>query len=268
MPTIRRATSRIRPTYSTVPWPRRAGCASNRPLAASAASRSRATTSAMQNLLGSFQPGWPPAAHERRTQCDERAARQRIESAPMSERQQEGAEETRGERLELAIDAARRRAEEQATAEIHALEQDLERERERAARSLEALERRLEDAEARAQKTEQELAAEDARRSQRERQLLEQSRAELEVRIRKELEDEMAERIAQIKSEADARASEEISAAREAAEARYKSQLRSREEPLQRDRAAAQEAAEAAQRRFDEITEQIEAAGARVEGAE
>src|SRR5262245_9590026 len=33
MPTISRATSRIRPTYSTVPWPRRCGRAKRRPLA-------------------------------------------------------------------------------------------------------------------------------------------------------------------------------------------------------------------------------------------
>ena len=54
------------------------------------------------------------------------------------------------ERLERAVDAARRDAELKATAEILALEQNLERERERAARSLEAVQRRLEETESRA----------------------------------------------------------------------------------------------------------------------
>lgn len=47
-------------------------------------------------------------------------------------------------------EAARRQAEERATAEILALEDDLERERERAGRSVEEIQRRLEEAEARA----------------------------------------------------------------------------------------------------------------------
>ena len=51
--------------------------------------------------------------------------------------------------MKQAIDAARREAEERATAEILALEEDLEKERERAARSLEELQRRLEEAETR-----------------------------------------------------------------------------------------------------------------------
>ena len=52
--------------------------------------------------------------------------------------------------MKQAVEAARRQAEESATAEILALEEDLERERERAARSLEEVQRRLEEAEARA----------------------------------------------------------------------------------------------------------------------
>src|SRR3954452_6915145 len=76
----------------------------------------------------------------------------------MTERQQEGAlgaedQPTNGERderLQQAVEAARRQAEENATAEILALERDLEQERERAAKSLEEVQRRLEEAEARA----------------------------------------------------------------------------------------------------------------------
>jgi hypothetical protein len=101
------------------------------------------------------------------------------------------------ERLERAVDEARRQAEERATAEILALERDLEREREHAARALEEVQRRLDQAEARAasgssatgpQDREKQLIAEreGARRSERERELLEQSRAELEARLRRE----------------------------------------------------------------------------------
>ena len=95
----------------------------------------------------------------------------------MSERQEEGAEqaragtgdEERDESLGTAVEAARREGEESATAEIVALEQDLERERERAADALEQVQRRLEEAEARAEETEQERTREEARRSERER---------------------------------------------------------------------------------------------------
>ena len=56
----------------------------------------------------------------------------------------------RDERLSEAVEAARRGAEERATAEIFALEEDLERERKKAAKSLREVERRLEEAESRA----------------------------------------------------------------------------------------------------------------------
>ena len=56
----------------------------------------------------------------------------------------------RDERMKQAVEAARRQAEERATAEILALEEDFERERERAAKTLEEVQRRLEEAEARA----------------------------------------------------------------------------------------------------------------------
>ena len=200
----------------------------------------------------------------------------------MSERQE-------NEGREQAVGVARRDAEEQATDEILAMEQDLERERVRVVRSLDAVQRRLEEeAEARAaskasvadaraasanrerqliaerdeatvslreaqeqlarleRDAQEERAGEGARRSERERELLEQSRAELEAQVRRELEGEFAQRISRIKSEADARTDEEVAAVRR----------------------AGQDAAERAQRRLDEVTEQIEAAGARVEAAE
>src|SRR5918995_1839802 len=60
---------------------------------------------------------------------------------------------TGNERLKEAVEAARLAAEQHATAEIMALEEDLERERERAAKSLEEVQRRLHEAEARAAET-------------------------------------------------------------------------------------------------------------------
>jgi competence ComEA-like helix-hairpin-helix protein len=150
------------------------------------------------------------------------------------------------ERLEREVESPPR-ADQSATDEILALEEDLERERERAARALDAVERRLEEIEAQAagvagQTRMQEGVREEARRSQREQELLEQSRAELEARIRQELEGELSTRIEAVRSDADARAAEEIE--------------------------AATKAAEDAQRRVDEIAGQIEEAGARVEQAE
>jgi|tagenome__1003787_1003787.scaffolds.fasta_scaffold20441501_1 competence ComEA-like helix-hairpin-helix protein len=150
------------------------------------------------------------------------------------------------ERLEREVESPPP-ADQGATDEIMALEEDLERERERAARALDAVERRLEEVEAQAagvasQTRREEGVREEARRSQREQELLERSRAELEARIRQELEGELSTRIEAVRSDADARAAEEIK--------------------------AATKAAEDAQHRVDEIAAQIEDAGARVEQAE
>src|SRR5262249_30398745 len=151
--------------------------------------------------------------------CGERPSGQPIKSRPMSDPPED-------ERLERAVDDARRQAEGQATAEILALEQDLEGERREAARAPQEGQRRLDEAEAPAARPEAAGEAEDrerkliserdeataalreareqlarlesegaeadvqsdARRSERERELLEQSRAELEARIRREFE--------------------------------------------------------------------------------
>ena len=59
----------------------------------------------------------------------------------------------RDERMQHAVEAARRAAEERATAEILALEDDLEHERQNAARSLEEVQRRLREAEEKAAAT-------------------------------------------------------------------------------------------------------------------
>ncbi|HEY7151566.1 MAG TPA: helix-hairpin-helix domain-containing protein [Solirubrobacterales bacterium] len=72
------------------------------------------------------------------------------EGGPSSPQARQPANVERDERVKEAVEAARREAEERATAEILALEADFERERERTAKSLEELQRRLEEAEARA----------------------------------------------------------------------------------------------------------------------
>jgi DNA uptake protein ComE-like DNA-binding protein len=95
-----------------------------------------------------------------------------------------------------------------------------------------------------------------------------ETRIELERQIRADFEKELARRIKEIKEEADARAREEVDAARRAAELRFETEFKDREEALRREREASTEAANAAQRRLDEIAEQIEAAGKRVESAE
>ena len=59
----------------------------------------------------------------------------------------------RDERMQHAVEAARRTAEERATAEILALDDDLERERQNAARSLEEVQNRLREAEEKAAAT-------------------------------------------------------------------------------------------------------------------
>ena len=65
----------------------------------------------------------------------------------------EGAEE----HVRLAADAARRQAEEQATAEILALEQDLEREQERAAEAIENARRQLDEAHEHVKRAEEDI---------------------------------------------------------------------------------------------------------------
>ncbi|HEX6585958.1 MAG TPA: helix-hairpin-helix domain-containing protein [Solirubrobacterales bacterium] len=203
-------------------------------------------------------------------------------------------------------EAARRQAEERATAEILALEDDLDRERERAGRSIEEIQRRLEEAEARAagdvtvtdararedaanrlreQRGDVPREAESERRMPaRERELIaerDETAEALENALKRlgehaqqlnaqieALEAETDARVQEIKESAETRAREEFDALRRAAELRLRSALTSSERSLRSEREAATEAAEAAQRRLDEIAEQIEAGGQRVEGAE
>ena len=200
----------------------------------------------------------------------------------MSERQQD-------EGREQAVGVARRDAEEQATAEILALEQDLERERVRVVRSLDAVQRRLEEeAEARAA-SKARVADARAASANRERQLIaerdettvslreaQEQLARLErdaqeeraggearrsERERELLEQSRAELEAEVRRELEADFAQRISRIKSEADART-------DEEVAAVRRAAKDAAEAAQLRLDEVTEQIEAAGARVEAAE
>ncbi len=191
----------------------------------------------------------------------------------------------RDERMEQAVEAARRQGEEHGTAEILALEEDLERERKRAAKSLEEVQRRLEEAEARAAdsvtvtdaRTRKEAA--DPLRDQRsdvrreleaelewlERPQIEALEAETAARIEEAVEEERREAE---ELRAETRAKEEVDAARRAAELRFDSELKIREQSLRAEHEAASEAAEAAHGRLDQIAEQIVAAARRVEEAE
>ena len=200
----------------------------------------------------------------------------------MSERQE-------NEGRDQAVGVARRDAEEQATAEILALEQDLERERVRAVRSLDAVQRRLEEeAEARAA-SKASVADARAASANRERQLIaERDEATVSLREAQEqlarlerdaqeerageearrsererelLEQSRAELEAEVRRELEADFAQRISRIKSEADART-------DEEVAAVRRAGQDAAERAQRRLDEVTEQIEAAGARVEAAE
>jgi competence ComEA-like helix-hairpin-helix protein len=152
---------------------------------------------------------------------------------------------------EQAVDSARRHAGERATAEILALEQDLERER--AARSLQGLQRLLEDAEARAAGS---VTVTDAK-----------TREDADRRLRERTEQLQAQ-IASMEADTEARVREavELEGGRRE-EGRMELEQRIHRE-FERELATATEAADAAQRRLDGIAEQIEAAGKRVEGAE
>src|SRR4051812_19729891 len=94
----------------------------------------------------------------------------------------------RDERLKQAVDTARRQAEERATAEILALEEDLEKERERSARSLEEVQRRLEEAEARAADN---VTVTDAREREDAASWLREQRGD----VQRELESEIERRV-------------------------------------------------------------------------
>ena len=99
----------------------------------------------------------------------------------------------RDERPSAAVEAARRGAEERATAEILALEEDLERERKKAANSLREVERRLEEAESRATEGEttealrREIERLEGETEDRGRTAVQEARREAEQRVRSEL---------------------------------------------------------------------------------
>src|SRR5207248_6850841 len=106
-------------------------------------------------------------------------------ATPAAESPEDG---ERDERLKQAVEAARRQAEERATAEILALEEDLEKERVRSAKSLEEVQRRLEEAEARAADT---VTVTDARAREDAADWLREQRTD----ARRELETELERRV-------------------------------------------------------------------------
>jgi DNA uptake protein ComE-like DNA-binding protein len=213
--------------------------------------------------------------------------------------QLEGAEA----RVQAAAELARREAEDAATAEILALEQDLEREQERAAQALEEGQRRLREAEERVREIEEDRARKEAEiRGAAAEWLRGQARAmrhEAESQIQTEgVESVVATRIEELERERDglkkalaemtersnqanaraqeaagakrladqtAHLEEQLRMAREEADGRVReAEVRARAEAEQ----AKADALEAAEKRLTEIDARAQAASERVEAAE
>jgi len=189
-------------------------------------------------------------------------------------------------RVRAAAEGARLEAEERASAEILALEQDLEREQQRAAKALDSLRAQLADSEQRASRAQEErrrgeaearaAAAEwlrgqaEAMRREAERQVREELAAQapppVDHDLARRLEEaeralaEMTER----SNEANARAQRAEAAAAE----RFAAEIEAREEELRQERAAKAEALQAAEQRLAEIERHALAASERVDRAE
>jgi hypothetical protein len=155
------------------------------------------------------------------------------EDSPPAEQQAAAEPPSNGEsddRMKQAVDAARRQAEERATAEILALEQDLEREREKAAESLAEVQRRLEEAEA---GSSGEVSVTDARAREEAATWLREQRGDVRRELEAELERRMLAR------------EEELVAERDKAEAQLKDALQRLERAESSGTDAQEERAEA-----------------------
>jgi competence ComEA-like helix-hairpin-helix protein len=133
----------------------------------------------------------------------------------------------RDEQLKQAVDTARRQAEERATAEIMALEEDLERERERAAKSLEEVQRRVDEAaRRRLEGAESKLAEEQTRfRNEAGERLDDEMRRlqeESDAKIQEALSKVVADTKAHMEKQAEHRLSEQQEALRAEAEERVR----------------------------------------------
>jgi competence ComEA-like helix-hairpin-helix protein len=133
----------------------------------------------------------------------------------------------RDEQLKQAVDTARRQAEERATAEIMALEEDLERERERAAKSLEEVQRRVDEAaRRRVEGAESKLAEEQTRlRNEAGERLDDEMRRlqeESDAKIQEALSKVVADTKACMEKQAERRLSEQQEALRAEAEERVR----------------------------------------------
>src|SRR4051812_40498972 len=187
----------------------------------------------------------------------------------MTERQQEGAgravashpesplEEpaTNGEgdeEVQDAVEAARQQAEERASAEILALEQDLERERELATRSLEEVQRRLNEAEARAAAGG--FTVTDSTAREEAADWLREQRGDVRRELEAELERRMAARESKLIAERD-----EASAALQEALERLERTEREGGDTEQARAEAERKVREQADRRLREHTDQLKA---------
>ena len=167
--------------------------------------------------------------------------------------------------MKQAVEAARRQAEERATAEILALEEDFERERERAAKTLEEVQRRLEEAEARAAGK---VSVTDARSRTRESQQLDaemrrlqaESDAKIEealakvesetrARLQREADRRLTEQEEQLRAEADERVQAAGETARREAERQFQDELRTLRSQLEEERGSREQLIEKAEAR-------------------
>ncbi len=171
----------------------------------------------------------------------------------------------RDERMKRAVEAARRQAEERATAEILALEEDFERERERAAKTLEEVQRLLEVAEARAAGN---VSVTDARSRTRESQQLDaemrrlqaESDAKIEealakvesetrARLQREADRRLTEQEEQLRAEANERVQAAGETARREAERQFQDELRTLRGQLEEERGSREQLIEKAEAR-------------------
>ena len=153
--------------------------------------------------------------------------------------------------VEQAVDAGPRKPEERATAEIHALEEDLDRERERAAKSLDEVQRRLEAAEAHAAGN---VTITDVRAREEAADWLREQRGDVRRELEAELERRMLARERELIAERDeaAAALKDALARLEQAESESGDSEGAREE-------AQRQVREDADRRLREHTKQLQA---------
>jgi DNA uptake protein ComE-like DNA-binding protein len=176
----------------------------------------------------------------------------------------------RDDRMGPAIEAARRQAEERATAEILALEEDIEKEREHAVRSLEEIQHRLEEAEARAAgnftvtdaRTEEGLDAQ-LRRLQAESDAeitaaLAKVRADTQGRMEREAKRRLAEQEEALRAEAEERVRITGETVRKETEGKFARELHTLRTQLEEERSSRDQLIQKAENRAERAEANVE----------